>query len=104
MNKYRNQKTPLYGIPFDSKKEAWRYAELLDKYNRGEISDLRLQVPFELIPKQKGERTVVYIADFVYVMDGKTVVEDVKGCKTKDYVIKRKLFKLRYPEFVFCEV
>lgn len=39
-----------------------------------------------------------YIADFVY-FDKKaqrTVVEDTKGFKTKDYIIKRKLMLERY--------
>jgi hypothetical protein len=37
------------------------------------------------------EREVSYVADFVYTQDGKTIVEDTKGFKTKDYIIKRKL-------------
>ena len=78
----------------------------------GRISDLRLQVPFELIPAQyeildevytkgphKGEhkrgacieKAVTYRADFVYTENGKTGVEDTKGVRTTDYIIKRKL-------------
>lgn len=91
MSKYKNRKTVIDGIAFDSKKEAARYGELqlLDK--AGSIQDLRLQVPFELIPKQAGERAARYIADFVYTENGKTVVEDVKGVKTDVYKIKKKL-------------
>jgi hypothetical protein len=37
------------------------------------------------------EREVAYIADFVYTEDGKRIVEDSKGFKTKDFIIKRKL-------------
>ena len=39
------------------------------------------------------EKSCVYIADFVYKDEetGRTVVEDAKGVKTKDYIIKRKL-------------
>jgi hypothetical protein len=37
------------------------------------------------------ERRCVYVADFVYTEDGKKVVEDTKGMRTKEYVIKRKL-------------
>lgn len=70
----------------------------------GTINDLVLQKPFELIPKQKGERAVKYMADFYYTTpDGKIVVEDTKGFRTKDYIIKRKLFKLRYPDITFIE-
>lgn len=39
------------------------------------------------------QRACFYVADFVYVDNatGETVVEDVKGVRTKDYIIKRKL-------------
>ena len=69
------------------------------------ISNLSRQVPFELVPKQKNERAVKYIADFMYVetATGKIIVEDVKGFKTDVYKLKRKLFKYRYPEYVFIE-
>ena len=56
------------------------------------------------MPKQKGERAVKYIADFVYIENGKTIVEDAKGFKTEKYIIKRKLFKYKYPECEFREV
>jgi hypothetical protein len=58
----------------------------------GEILGLREQVPFEVIPKQDGERPCKYIADFTYTTKrGEYVVEDTKGVRTVDYVIKRKL-------------
>lgn len=93
----------------DSKKEARRYQELLLMQRAGMISDLRRQVKFVLIPAQRGEPTVgprggmkpgkllehecAYIADFVYTdaVTGAQIVEDSKGMKTKDYIIKRKL-------------
>lgn len=109
-----NKKVTLDGIEFDSKREAYRYAELKMLEKAGKIRDLRLQVPFELIPVQrepditgprggvtKGkciERSLTYVADFVYVNDvGDTVVEDSKGYRDTDaamykvFVIKRKL-------------
>lgn len=91
MSKYHNTKTTVNGIAFDSKKEAARYGELVWLAKAGAIQDLRLQVPFELIPKQAGERAVRYIADFVYMENGKMVVEDVKGVRTDVYKIKKKL-------------
>lgn len=91
MSKYRANKTILDGIQFDSKREAQRYSELKLLERAGVIQNLRLQVKFELIPKQQGERACTYIADFVYEENGQTVVEDAKGMKTKDYIIKRKL-------------
>ena len=86
--KYRNVKTAGY----DSKKEAKRGAELKLLLRAGEISDLREQVRFEVIPKNPPERAAHYIADFVYIdKDGLQTVEDVKGFKTADYILKRKL-------------
>ena len=91
MSKYHNTKTTVDGIAFDSKKEAARHGELQLVAKAGAIQDLRLQMPFELIPKQAGERAVRYIADFVYMENGKMIVEDVKGVKTDVYKIKKKL-------------
>ena len=101
--KYGNRKTEVNGILFDSMLEARRYAELRVLQRAGEIEDLRLQVPFELIPTQKDakghviERAVKYVADFVYKdKSGEVIVEDTKGMKTPDYVIKRKLMLWRH--------
>jgi hypothetical protein len=94
---------------FDSKREARRHTQLQLLQAAGAIRDLQRQVKFVLIPAQrepdtigpKGgrkqgkllERECAYIADFVYTdcETGETVVEDTKGVRTKDYVIKRKL-------------
>ncbi len=96
--KYRNVKTEIDGIKFDSKKEAARWQELKLLERAHEINDLRRQVKFELIPHQYAEdgkmiaeRAVNYVADFAYNENGKIVVEDTKGVRTKDYIIKRKL-------------
>lgn len=107
MTKYHNRKVRRDGLTFDSKKEHRRYNELLLLQQAGEITNLRRQVKFVLIPTQrvpniigtrggvkKGkllERECAYIADFVYIQNGETVVEDTKGVRTKDYIIKRKL-------------
>lgn len=103
--KYNNSKTVVDGITFDSKKEAKRYTVLKSLQDDGYIKDLKLQVPFELLPKGNGERSVRYIADFTYydVEKNINVVEDVKGFKTDVYKLKRKLFKYRYPEYTFIE-
>ena len=108
--KYHNKRVEYNGLTFDSLKEKRRYCELLLLQKRGIISDLRLQVPFELIPaiyedvekqlKTKVkivskcvQRAVYYIADFVYVADGKTIVEDTKGFRTKEYELKKKMMR-----------
>ena len=92
MSKYGNVKTVTSdGIKHDSIKEANRWCELKLLERAGQIRLLQRQVKYTLIPKQEGEREVCYIADFVYQEDGKLVVEDVKGKRTKEYIIKRKL-------------
>lgn len=104
MNKYKNSKAVRNGITFDSQKEARRYDELMLLLKAGEIKDLKLQPEFtiqEAFKTQSGEavRAVKYRADFLYsraVKNGtetrwERVVEDVKGFRTKEYEIKRKL-------------
>lgn len=99
-SKYRARKTTVDGITFDSRKEADRYLVLKGMEEDGSIEDLRRQVRYELVPAfdvgGKHYRPVFYVADFVYVEDGKTVVEDVKGMRTDVYRLKSKLFARRY--------
>lgn len=111
-NKYKNRKTKVGGILFDSKAEADRYLELKAMEQSGDISDLRLQIAYELIPVQKESdkvgprggvipgkvihRPITYVADFVYMENGEEIVEDCKGVRTEVYKIKRKLFRYRY--------
>ena len=115
--KYGNRKVQTEEGTFDSVKEARRNAELRILEAAGEITDLRRQVRFELIPAQREPDTVgprggvkkgkvveqaaYYIADFCYYdADGNAVVEDVKGYKDggayKVFSLKRKLFLQKY--------
>jgi hypothetical protein len=99
LNKYRSIKTTIDGIVFASKAEAKRYSELKILETAGYITNIRLQVKYELTPKLKHfngkiERASYYIADFVYTSctSWLETVEDVKGCKsTPIFVLKRKL-------------
>ena len=93
VSKYRNKKTEVDGIVFDSEKEATRYKELLLLLKAGEIGHLELQVPFEL--NEGGTHSYKYVADFVYLdaRTGQKVVEDTKGHRTREYLKKRKLMK-----------
>lgn len=95
-SKYGNKKVEVNGILFDSKREARRYLDLRAMEIAGQIQNLRLQVKYELLPSQRvdgkvAEREVTYVADFVYEQNGETVVEDSKGHRTKDYILKRKM-------------
>lgn len=101
VSKYGNKKITADGMSFDSSREYKRYCELRLLEKAGKIRDLQMQVKFELLPSQKvngkvAERACNYIADFTYIESlgdgsGQLVVEDTKGFKTKDYIIKRKL-------------
>lgn len=97
-NKYHANKVTVDGKTFDSRREAKRYAELMLLQKAGAIRDLECHKRYRLIPTQRKdgkvvERPVDYVADFVYIdtATGALVVEDTKGFKTKDYIIKRKL-------------
>lgn len=91
MSKYGSQRTNGYA----SKREAARATELAMLQKAGIIQDLKEQVVFILAPsvviQGRKRPPMKYIADFVYMEDGKRVVEDVKGVKTDAYVIKRHL-------------
>ena len=107
--KYGNNKVVIGEDTYDSMKEYRRYLDLLALQMAGEIKDLRRQVKYILVPAQrepdtigkrggvhKGkllEKEVAYFADFVYIDcgSGEEVVEDTKGVRTKEYIIKRKL-------------
>lgn len=113
-SKYRNRKTEVNGIRFDSQKEANRYLELLALEQAGKIRALRLQPDFTLTEAYtdahsgKRERASVYRADFAYQERDteaenrarfygedrqiwRDVVEDVKGKRTANYITKRKV-------------
>ena len=108
-NKYHAKKIEVDGEIFDSKREAARYIELQYLQRAGKISGLQRQKKFVLVPAQyepettgprggriKGkllEREVAYYADFVYFDEEEKdfVIEDTKGVRTKEYIIKRKL-------------
>lgn len=117
MSKYHSRKVTVDGVTYDSVKEYRRFKELSLLERAGTIQNLQRQVKYVLIPAQreycddiytrgrnKGcfkpgkliERECSYIADFVYIQNGEIVVEDTKGFRTKDYIIKRKLMLWNY--------
>lgn len=87
---------------YDSRKESRRAAQLKLMQRAGLISNLREQVKYVLIPTQRDpegnllEKECSYYADFVYNRDGALIVEDTKGYRTPDYIIKRKLMLLTH--------
>lgn len=94
-SKYRNVKTRRFGQTFDSKKEADRYLELRSMLEQGEIKNLRTQVAYPFIIN--AVKIATYKADFVYEdARGNEVIEDAKGFRTREYIIKRKLMLALY--------
>lgn len=96
MNKYRNIKARYNGMTFDSQKEMKRFIELELLQKAGEISDLKCQVKYELVPKTRIGQPVSYIADFVYLdKAGNKIIEDVKGFRGGQaysvFVMKKKM-------------
>lgn len=112
LSKYHSRKVINDEGVFDSRKEYKRWLELKALERAGKITDLQRQVCIELIPcirepdtigkrggRKQGkviERKASYIADFSYMENGEHIVEDVKGVRTKDYILKRKLLLWRY--------
>ena len=98
---------------YDSVKEFERGNELKLLEKAGVISNLQRQTSLVISPKANinGEhiKEIAYKADFMYVRNGKTVVEDVKPFDanirryrlTKDFSIKWKLLKTKYPDYLF---
>ena len=97
-SKYKNEKAEYKGLKFESIGERDHYIELELRQRAGEIRDLKTQVSFEIQPaftdsKGKRIRAITYKADFVYydLKDKRTHIEDYKGFKTKEYLLKKKL-------------
>jgi hypothetical protein len=98
-SKYGAKKTVVDGITFDSQAEATRYGVLKIVQASGLITDLRLQVPYQITVN--GKKVCRYVADFVYSENGKEVVEDVKGMKTPVYNLKKKLMEAVFGVVIF---
>lgn len=96
---------------FDSEGEAMRYDQLKALLAAGRIRNLRMQVGFTLIEgftDSDGNviKPTVYKADFVYERPTEPdyvgavrwlrEVEDFKGMRTKDYLLKKKLMQERH--------
>lgn len=110
MNKYRNVKTEIDGIKFDSKGEGIRWCELQMLQRAGKIAELKRQVPFILIDSFFGQdgktvKATKIVVDFGYTENGKSVVEDFKSpaTRTRLFLMKKKLFQVRYPHIEFRE-
>lgn len=94
MSKYRNIQTLVFGEVLDSRREASRYLQLRAMQDAGEVKNLRRQVDYPIVVN--GVKICKYVADFVYEQNGRQVVEDSKGYRTREYRLKKKLMKAVY--------
>ena len=112
-SKYRNRKCEIFGLTFDSQSEMERFLVLKEMEQDGEIHHLECQPKFVLLEGFRDcdgnkEQPITYKADFRYTdASGRVIVEDVKShatAQSRDWSLRRKLFKSRYPSVLFREV
>lgn len=106
MNKYRNIKTVVDNITFDSKKEAARYSDLKLLETAHHIMHLETQPRFPLMIN--GKRVATYIGDFKYwsPSENEWIIEDVKSEATKTplYRLKKKILEAQEPPVIITEI
>lgn len=105
-NKFKNKKTEIDGIKFDSEMESHYYLYLKELKEEGMVVDFELQPAFILqegfIKDGKKIRPITYKADFkVTYIDGHTEVIDVKGKMTEEFKLKRKMLLYKYRDINF---
>lgn len=109
MSKYGNIQTIVDGRRFDSLAESQRYLQLRQMQADGVISNLSFQPTFELQPgfvdaTGKRHRPIAYRADFRYIEEGKVIIEDVKGRRTQQYVLRMKMLLYHFRDIEFREI
>ena len=105
-NKFKNKKTEIDGIKFDSEMESHYYLYLKELKEEGVVVDFELQPSFILqegfIKDGKKIRPITYKADFkVAYIDGHIEVVDVKGKMTEEFKLKRKMLLYKYRDINF---
>lgn len=111
-NKYNARKTVMCGHTFDSKREAEIYLDLLSRKQHGEIIRIGLQPSYTLLEgftdnQGNRQKAITYTADFfVAYADGRNEVIEVKGVRTRDYLLRKKMFlhMMRDTDIIFREV
>lgn len=111
-NKYNARKTTVCGRTFDSKREAEWYMMLREKLRLGEIKHLECQPTYALLEgfrdnQGKPQKPITYTPDFlVEYDDGRREVIEVKGVRTRDYLLRKKMFlhMMRDTDIIFREV
>lgn len=111
-NKYHARKTVMCGHTFDSRREAEIYLDLLSRKQAGEIVRIGFQPSYTLLAgfkdnTGKNQKPITYTADFfVTYADGHSEVIEVKGVRTRDYLLRKKMFlhMMRDTDIIFREV
>lgn len=111
-NKYNARKTTVCGYTFDSRREAEIYLDLLSRKQAGEVLRIGLQPQYTLLEgftdnQGNRQKAITYTADFfVTFADGHSEVIEVKGMRTRDYLLRKKLFlhMMRDTDIIFREV
>nr|DAL05198.1 MAG TPA: Endonuclease [Caudoviricetes sp.] len=111
-NKYNARKTTVCGRTFDSKRESEWYMMLREKHRLGKIKHFECQPTYTLLEgfrdnQGKQQKPITYTPDFlVEYDDGRREVIEVKGVRTRDYLLRKKLFlyMMRKTDIVFREV
>ncbi|OFF72976.1 hypothetical protein BJM21_00815 [Listeria monocytogenes] len=106
-SKYNAKKVVIDNIKFDSKAEAAYYEQLKLLKMSGEVVSFDLQPEFILqdsfVKNGKKYHAIKYRADFlVRYKDGHEELIDVKGMLTNEFILKRKLFEMRYMQSIKC--
>jgi hypothetical protein len=96
VSKYHSRRVNTPEGWFDSQAELKRWGDLKLLERAGKITNLERQVRFEIIPKIGRLRAIFYVADFAYDLEGKRVIEDRKGFKTRLYRLKARLMLWRH--------
>lgn len=96
--KYNARKVRVDGIAFDSQTEANYYCRLKLLLRAGEIDGFCRQARFVVTYGQDGEKGTEYVTDFIVFLPDKTYrIVDVKGIKTRDFKLKMKSLREKYP-------
>jgi hypothetical protein len=112
-NKFHAKKVTIDGIEFDSKRESEYYLHFVDMANAGIVTKIECHPRYTLLESFRGndgkaERAITYRPDFrLTYTDGTIEVVEVKSKRTAkepDYIMRRKLFKSKYPDVKFSEV
>ena len=105
-NKFKNKKTEIDGIKFDSEMESHYYLYLKELKEEGVVVDFELQPTFikqeGFIKDSKKIRPITYKADIkdTYIA-GHIEVIDVKGKMTEEFKLKRKMLLYKYRDINF---